>query len=66
MFFHLIEFLHGKKTVIFGLIHLTNAFLSLQGLYSADVATYIAGILTIIGGGADYSTTKILGVTRRK
>lgn len=59
------EYLHGKKTIIFGLIHLTNAFLSLKGLYDADTATFIAGALTIIAGGADYQTNKLLGTYKK-
>ena len=59
------ERLHGKKAIIFGLLHLTNAFLSLKGMYDSNTATYIAGALTILAGGVDYQTSKLLGTTRK-
>lgn len=61
----LIEFLHGKKAIIFGICHLTNALLTLKGFYDSDVAAYIAGILTLVAGGADYQTNKLLSTTRK-
>ena len=61
----LLEFLHGKKTVLFGIAHLTNALLALKGVYDPDISAYIAGVLTLIGGTADYATTKTLGIKRK-
>lgn len=62
---NILELLHGKKAIIFGLVHLTNAFLALKGVYDADVSAYIAGVLTLLAGGVDYKTTKLLGTTRK-
>ncbi len=64
-FERVLGFLHGKKTIIFGIVHLTNALLTLKGVYDADIATYIAGILALVGGGADYATSTKLGVHRK-
>lgn len=63
--YQLLEWLHGKKAIIFGLVHLTNAFLALKGIYDADVSAYIAGVLTLLAGGADYATTVKLGTKRK-
>lgn len=63
--YRILEWLHGKKAILFGIIHLTNAFLALKGIYDADVSAYIAGILTLMAGGADYATIKKLGTTRK-
>lgn len=64
-FERILEFLHGKKTVIFGIAHLTNALLALKGVYDADISAYIASVLVAIGGGADYATSTKLGVHRK-
>lgn len=61
----ILEFLHGKKAILFGIVHLTNSLFALKGVYDADVATYIAGVLTLLAGGVDYKTTKLLGTTRK-
>jgi hypothetical protein len=63
--YNALEFLHGKKAILFGLAHLTNALLSLKGVYDTDIATYIAGVLTLLAGGADYATGVKLGTTRK-
>lgn len=63
--YKLLEFLHGKKTVIFGVLHLTNALLAAKNVIDADIAAYIASLLTLLGGGADWATAKKLGTTRK-
>lgn len=60
-----LEYLHGKKAVLFGVLHLTNAFLALKGVYDADVSAYLAGVLTLLAGGVDYKTGRMLGTTRK-
>lgn len=60
-----LEFLHGKKAIGFGILHLTNAFFAVKGLYDDKTTAYIAGVLTLLAGGVDYSTAKLLGTTRK-
>jgi hypothetical protein len=53
------SWLDGKKTYLFGILALTNAFLGTQGLYDQTTMAYIQAVLTLLAGGAEYTTIKL-------
>jgi len=53
------SWLDGKKTYIFGILMLTNSFLGIKGVFDVDSVAYIASVLTLLSGGAEYATVKL-------
>lgn len=51
--------LDGKKTYIFGILALTNAFLGAKGVLDVDTIAYIQSVLTLLAGGAEYTTVRL-------
>lgn len=58
----IVDVLHGKKGILIGLIAVVNIYLAKQGVISANAATLIQGIVSLLGAGADIVTNQI-GVT---
>uniref|UniRef100_A0A6H1ZLS6 Uncharacterized protein n=1 Tax=viral metagenome TaxID=1070528 RepID=A0A6H1ZLS6_9ZZZZ len=56
----ILALLSGKKNIIAGLITTTSAFLTLQGVISAELATYINAISLLTFGSASIATRQIL------
>jgi hypothetical protein len=56
----ILTWLSGKKSIIAGLITTTSAFLALEGVISAELATYINAISLILFGSASIATGKIV------
>jgi len=56
----ILNWLSGKKSIIAGIITTTSAFLALQGIITAEWATYINAMSLIIFGTASYATGKIV------
>ncbi len=54
-----LEWLDGKKTYIFSILSLTNAFVGGQGFYNQETMAYIQAVLAVLAGGAEYSTVKL-------
>ena len=61
----LLQFLDGKKAVILGIIVTTLSFLVLKNQLDPDTAVYINTVLTILFGGTEIATPRVLG-SRRK
>lgn len=51
--------LDGKKTYIFAALSLTNSFLGLMKVYDQNTMAYVQGMITILSGGAEYTTVKL-------
>jgi hypothetical protein len=56
----ILAWLSGKKSIIAGLITTTSAFLALEGVISAELATYINAVSLILFGSASIATGKIV------
>ncbi len=56
----LLKWLSGKKSIIGGVIMTTSVYLAGQGQITAETATYINGIVTILFGTASYATGKLV------
>lgn len=54
-----LAWLDGKKTYIFSILSLTNAFLGGQGVYGQEVMAYVQAVLAVVAGGAEFSTVKL-------
>jgi len=52
--------LSGKKSVLAGLITTTSAFLALEGVISAELATYINAVSLILFGSASIATGRLV------
>lgn len=60
-----VDFLHGRKATILGLVLVINLFLAKEGIINENTAIMIQGILSVLGIGADAATNK-LGVSPEK
>lgn len=60
-----VDFLHGRKATILGLVLMVNTFLVKEGLVSVNAAALIQGIISLLGVGADIATSQ-LGVSNDK
>lgn len=61
----LLEFLHGKKAIIFGVCMAVLTYLTNENVVTGNLAILIQSVLTLIFGGADVLTTKKFGVHRK-
>ncbi len=57
---NILAWLSGKKSIIAGLITTTSAFLALEGVISAELATYINAVSLILFGSASVATSKLI------
>lgn len=55
----ILSWLDGKKTYIFGILALTNAFLGLEHVYGQNAMAYIQAIISLLSGGAEAATVKL-------
>jgi hypothetical protein len=55
-----LEFLQGKKTVILGCLLILVSYLSQDNIISANLGYALSAMLTLIGGGASYATTRLV------
>lgn len=56
---HILSWLDGKKTYIFGILALTNAFLGLKEVYDQPTMAYIQALITLLSGSAEFATVKL-------
>lgn len=61
----IVDFLHGKKGIIGGLISVISAYLVSKGIFTMDEGLLVAGVLSVLGISSDVATQK-LGVSPEK
>lgn len=61
----LLEWLHGKKAIFLSIAFLILTYLTKENILADNLSILVAGILTVLGGGADIATSMKLGTKRK-